>query len=714
MDALSRLTALFLLNALWQIALVTAIAMLLDRWLRSAPSRYRHLLWMMAVGAVIALPVASTRRRIADATASVVASAAADQALWPVPAPPLRPTRVSRAASARAFLRKAMAGAHPAIRIPRTPARDALALYAAFLVIMLVRFARAWLRTREIRRNASTAQDSPLATRRSPLAQTLAAVADPAGASILWSSEVPGPVTVGARHPTIILPLRLLDPAAEDDLKAALAHELAHVRRRDYLSNLLSELLLLPVAFHPVAWTIRRHLAESRELACDELAATALNPARYARSLVRMAHQISDLALPAAPGPDYTLGVFDADILEERVMRLLKPRARMRLAKCSLFCAALCIAASCVAAAAFSMAPAQAGQTGETNRISSGTVTGAVTGGVAGGVVGGVASGVPGGGNNSASTITGGVSGRAGGGVPVASTLTYTGREYSEATTGTLTGIVPAPRGQASADQQDEASSGEVSPYDNWLNQEVVYIITPSERTAFQKLTTNAERDEFIAQFWERRNPNPGSSPNVFKEEYYRRIAYANEHFKSSVRPGWKTDRGHMYIAYGPPDEIDDHDASKPHPFEVWRYNHVEGVGDGVSFMFVDEYGNGDFGLTTAPWNWPSQDKDPAVGQRKIRVGGAVAAAKLIEDTRGPLEYPESARKQGIEGPVTLEVTISAEGVPTEVKVVSSPDDSLSKAAIDAVRQWRYRPTLLNGEPIEVLTTVVVDYHLPN
>jgi TonB family protein len=704
---------------------VTAIAMLLDRWLLGAPARYRHLLWLMTLIAAIALPLVSARRT-PDA-APRVTSAADDQGLWPVPAPAAGRSRVaapvSRAASVRAFLRKALTGAHPAIQIPRTPSRAAFVLYAAFLVIMLMRFARAWLRTREIHGNAATmtSQNPPfssLVTRHSPLAQTLAAAGD--RASILWSSGIPGPVTVGAGRPTIILPARLLDPAAGEDLKAALAHEIAHVRRHDYLCNLLAELVLLPVAFHPLAWAIRRRLAESREFACDELAASGLSRASYARSLVRMAQQISDLTLSAAPGPDYTLGVFDADILEERVMRLLKPRAGMRLAKCSVFCAALLIAASCVAAAAFSMAPApdQAGQSGETNQISSapsGAVEGAVTSGVPGGVVGGVVAGVPGGVKNGTTrAIVGGVSGGVVGGVPVARRLRYAGREYSEVKTGSLSGIATVPGVPTSADQQPQVSGGEVSPYGTWLHQEVLYIITPEERAAFQKLMANPERDEFIAQFWERRNPNPGSSPNVFKEEYYRRISYANDHFKSSVRPGWRTDRGHMYILYGPPDEIDAHDASKPYPFEVWSYGHLEGVGNGVTFMFVDQNGNGDFGLTTAPWNWPSQDKAFAVGQRKIRISGAVTAAKLIKDTQVSPNYPQEAKDKGIEGAVVLEATLSADGVPTDLTVVSSPDDSLSQAAMDAVRQWRYQPTLLNGEPVEVVTTIAVDFRLKN
>jgi len=158
------------------------------------------------------------------------------------------------------------------------------------------------------------------------------------------------------------------------------------------------------------------------------------------------------------------------------------------------------------------------------------------------------------------------------------------------------------PPQRSSAAAQRGLSHAETSPYDTWLNQEVVYIIGDEERAAFQKLTTDQERERFVQQFWERRNPNPGSPENEFKEEHYRRIAFANEHFATS-RAGWETDRGHMYIVYGPPDEIESH-AKRVHSTyarEVWMYRHVEGIGDNVSVTFVDRMGTGDYRL--APGN---------------------------------------------------------------------------------------------------------------
>ena len=149
------------------------------------------------------------------------------------------------------------------------------------------------------------------------------------------------------------------------------------------------------------------------------------------------------------------------------------------------------------------------------------------------------------------------------------------------------------------------------SQYKKWLDQDVVYIIMPEERTAFLHLTTNEEREPFIEQFWLRRNPDPDSVDNTFKEEHYRRIAYANEHYASGI-PGWKSDRGRIYIMWGPPDEISGNPAggtydrppeegggtTSTYPFEDWRYRYMEGIGNDITLEFVDPSMTGEFHLT--------------------------------------------------------------------------------------------------------------------
>ncbi len=157
----------------------------------------------------------------------------------------------------------------------------------------------------------------------------------------------------------------------------------------------------------------------------------------------------------------------------------------------------------------------------------------------------------------------------------------------------------------ASAQKRSEESE---SYYKRWLEEDVVYIITPEEKEIFQKLSTPEEKDQFIEQFWWRRDPDPQTAVNEFKEEHYRRIAYVNERFHSGV-PGWKTDRGKIYIRFGKPTGIEAYPTGgtynrKPeegggttwaYPFEVWFYNHLDGVGDGVEIEFVDYTRTGEY-----------------------------------------------------------------------------------------------------------------------
>ncbi|HKD84899.1 MAG TPA: GWxTD domain-containing protein [Terriglobales bacterium] len=149
------------------------------------------------------------------------------------------------------------------------------------------------------------------------------------------------------------------------------------------------------------------------------------------------------------------------------------------------------------------------------------------------------------------------------------------------------------------------------STYKKWLNQDVVYIITPEEKSAFKQLSNDEERDQFIEQFWLRRDPTPDTPENEYKEEHYRRIAYANEHFSAGI-PGWRTDRGRIYIIWGAPDQIETHPtggtydrpqeegggSTTTYPYEDWRYRYLEGVGENVELEFVDPCSCGDYHLT--------------------------------------------------------------------------------------------------------------------
>src|SRR6476660_735238 len=169
-------------------------------------------------------------------------------------------------------------------------------------------------------------------------------------------------------------------------------------------------------------------------------------------------------------------------------------------------------------------------------------------------------------------------------------------------------------------DQQDPSQrQRNVKPelkkaYKDWLDKDVTYIITDEERKAFKKLETDEERERFIEEFWRRRDPDPDTDENEYREEYYERIAYANEHYASGI-PGWKSDRGRIYIVYGKPDEIETHPAggadnresyegggsASTYSFERWFYRYLAGVGSGIELEFVDPTGSGEYRIARNP-----------------------------------------------------------------------------------------------------------------
>jgi GWxTD domain-containing protein len=199
--------------------------------------------------------------------------------------------------------------------------------------------------------------------------------------------------------------------------------------------------------------------------------------------------------------------------------------------------------------------------------------------------------------------------------------------------------------------KSDKALYNELdSQYKKWLNEDVVYIISPEERRSFLRLSTNEEREQFIEAFWQRRNPDPDSPENSFKEEHYRRIAYANEHFASGI-PGWKTDRGKIYIMWGPPDEIDSHPTggtwerpmdqgggeTSTYPWETWRYRYLEGVslGENVELEFVDPSSTGEYHLTMDPSEKDALLMVPGAGLTMAESMGMADKSQRFSNTDG-------------------------------------------------------------------------------
>ena len=182
---------------------------------------------------------------------------------------------------------------------------------------------------------------------------------------------------------------------------------------------------------------------------------------------------------------------------------------------------------------------------------------------------------------------------------------------------GTTAVLAQKNKNQTTQDPTDKPLTVKVErkkAYSDWVNKDVNLIITPEEKKAFNKLTTDEERENFITQFWARRDPDPDTEENEYREQYYERIAYANEHFASGI-PGWKTDRGRIYITWGKPDSIESHPSggsydrpsyegggsTTTYPFETWFYRHLDNVGDGVEIEFVDPTGTGEYRIARSP-----------------------------------------------------------------------------------------------------------------
>jgi GWxTD domain-containing protein len=219
---------------------------------------------------------------------------------------------------------------------------------------------------------------------------------------------------------------------------------------------------------------------------------------------------------------------------------------------------------------------------------------------------------------------------------------------------------IPEKRKKENAKSLKQELRGE---YKKWLDEDVSYIISDEERKAFKQLSNDEERDKFIEAFWDRRNPNPDSEDNEFKDEHYRRIEYANEHFAAGV-PGWKTDRGRIYIVFGPADEVDSHAGggtyerpieegggeTSTYPFEDWRYRYIEGIGQEVIIEFVDTCQCGEYHMTIDRGEKDALAKVPGAGLSLYEQLGVSTQAQRFQ---GGLETlpggPDSSSQQAKE-----------------------------------------------------------------
>lgn len=458
------------------------------------------------------------------------------------------------------------------------------------------------------------------------------------------------PMVLAHLRPVILMPVGLLANLPSEQVEAVLLHELAHIRRCDYLVNVFQRLVESLLFYHPAIWWISKVMRNERENCCDDIVVSISQRANdYALALAALERNRlpSQQAAVAATG----------GILVKRIRRLLYPKAPAGI------WAPLAAALILVATAAVSFAawppklskPSQSEvQTQSAKRtfyltnaqtprdidrivttlrqvLDSQQIEAAYTDRaivvnntpelitVAGKII--AAEDMP------AGSATGSGDSarlrlqlqtlqnlikqdRTTEAQPLRNTIIQENENPGQPAARNGTPTVAPDRFVVAAEAaaQGEASSNgglaritPDNPYSKWLSEDVVYIVTDEERDTFLHLKTDEERQQFITAFWERRNPTPGSADNKFKDEHYRRIAYANQHFGTpSGKPGWQTDRGHIYIVYGPPDARSEMSASQngnEFATEIWRYNHIEGVGDNLSFEFVSRGGNGDFAL---------------------------------------------------------------------------------------------------------------------
>ena len=381
------------------------------------------------------------------------------------------------------------------------------------VVLVHLRSVVSWTAARRLRNRGVCCAPDPWSCR---LAQLGASVRLTKPVVLLETCLAGVPVVIGHARPVILIPIGMLAGMPANQIEAILLHELAHIRRRDYLANLLQTIVEGFLFYHPAIWWISSVIRTERENCCDDLVvATSGNAHEYAAALAALEGNRctqNEAALAATGGN-----------LVKRVHRLLYPQESPRAA----------------------LAPV----------LSAGILA-------------------------------------------ITAALTLTAWQSKP------------PQAQAQTQLKKEPETA----WQKWLNEDVVYIITVKERIEFLGLKTDEDRGRFVEEFWRLRDPTPDTDENEYKEEHYRRIAFANQHFAAST-PGWKTDRGRTYILHGPPDEIDAHPSGgsytrpesegggtkRTFPFESWRYRHIDGIGNDVVMEFVDKAGTGEYRIAASP-----------------------------------------------------------------------------------------------------------------
>jgi len=623
---------------------------------------------------------------------------------------------------------------------------------------------------------------------------------------LLHSACVQVPTVIGWLRPVVLIPASCLTGLSTEQIEAIFCHELAHVRRHDYLVSVFQSVAEALLFYHPAVWWVSKQVRRERECCCDAVAVA------YGGDVLAYARALSYMEERRASFPEFMLGA-NGGVLTMRIKRLLGCK---EVAPLSQFAAFALLALMLAVAGSYAVSVARA-------QIRS-------------------------------AQLAAGLHDE-----PIVATEGNQSLAFAQKLASFRTGIATQTNTAGAGASADSARG----VYKAWVNQDVVYIITPEERAAFLNLKNDEERDDFIKNFWERRSPAPGSAETNFREEHYARIAYSNQHFAAD-KPGWMTDRGHVYIVYGKPSDIDLHPkggSASSYPYEVWHYPFIPGIGDNVELRFVDNCQCGDYrytvdGFESAPetddlwkrvslaakvmearvtgdaqsarpqpvrvWLMPGVVDSATAGaiagiivdptgalvpratvktvntdsgmtmarttdntgeysfsplppglynveviakgfmqllQQNVRVEPGKTVGMNLKLTVGaenttltvtgkPLApapppppvvvaagkpgipqrvsagtmaglaiaqpqpvYPVEAKADRVQGVVVLHARISKTGAIKNVQVVSGPPPLLV-SAIDAVRQWKYKPYMLNGEPTAVDTTININFAL--
>jgi GWxTD domain-containing protein len=614
---LAKALAWTLLHTLWEGA---AAALLLAAALYALHSpRARYAAACMALLALLVGFTTTLARLWPAGAASVTAHVA------PLPGPPQIDMAASDAAAPHAF-----------------HAADLLPWLAPFWMLGVLAFhlraLAGWIAARRLRRSGVCCAAAEWTAR---LERLGARIRLSRPVTLFESSLADAPLVIGYLRPVILMPVGLLAGLPTAQVEAILAHELAHIRRQDYIVNLVQTFVEGLLFYHPAVWWISHVIRTERENCCDDVAVAVSGDARqYAAALAALEQNrftARELALAATGGS-----------LVNRIRRILERPERSRVGFAPLASAIALTLATAAGLAAWQTTPALKPQPAA-GRVVDAPVAPSLS---------------------------------------EAPTMVQTAPRHlhlsalrlesalQDAQMKQLQAVQDAQTKQIQDAVQQAEPAAAAKAYKKWLNEDVAYIITDQERAAYKSLVTDAEHEAFVQDFWLKRDPTPATPENEFKEEHYRRIAYANEHFASYV-PGWKTDQGRIYITFGPPDEIEDHSKGGTYqrppeegggqtttvPFQQWRYKHIDGVGDNIIVEFVDPTYTNEYRMTTDPTEKDALRYSPGArpGNSFISVGGDPVVT-VSASTASPRFTTVNVEQNGLEGRWDFTMSVVSNG----------------------------------------------------